>query len=133
MNKRVWKLYKELRKLRRQRKILAKIISKNNIMLNQRVTENKEDKRFIRYLQNELVRKENASYNTLTFTLPNLYSLERDMVSPRYLDSRPRAENLTRRLTDNMKIKMFNDLMEQGYISYSSTSEGDIYTIKVVR
>ena len=135
MNKRIWKLYKELRRLRRQRKILANIITKNNRLMIQRVEENRKDKQFIYYLQNELMRKrkEEASYSTLSFTLPNLYSLEKDMVSPILLDRRPRAEYMSRRLTDSMKTKLFDDLLEQGYISYSSTNEGDIYTIKVVR
>lgn len=133
MNKRVWKLYKELRRLRRQRKILANIIAKNNCILTQRTEENRQDRQFISYLQSELIQKEKASYNTLTFTLPNLYSLERDMVSPIHLDRRPRAEYMTRKLTDSMKTKLFDDLLEQGYINYSSTIEGDIYTIKVVR
>ena len=135
MNKRIWKLYKELRRLRRQRKILANIIANNNSMLAQRIEDNRKDRQFIQYLQNELMqkRKEEASYSTLTFTLPNLFSLEREMTSPTVLDRRPRAEYMTRKLTDDMKIKMFNDLLEQGYINYSSTYEGDIYTIKVVR
>ena len=135
MNKRILKLYKELRRLRRQRKILANIIAKNNRIMIQRIEENTKDRQFIRYLQNELMlkQKEEACYNTLTFTLPNPYSLEREMVSPIYLDRRPRAEYMARKLTDNMKIKLFNDLLEQGYINYSSTNEGDVYVIKVVR
>lgn len=135
MNKRIWKLYKELRRLRRQRRILANIITKHNRVLTQHIEENIKDKQFIRYLQDELMqkRREDVPYNTLTFTLPNLYSLERDMVSPTYLDRRPRAEYMTRRLTDSMKIKLVNDLLEQGYIKYTSNSEGDTYEIKVMR
>ena len=135
MNKRIWKLYKELRRLRRQRRILANIIAKHNSVLTQHIEENIKDRQFIRYLQDELMqkRREDVPYNTLAFTLPNLYSLERDMIPPVYLDNRPRAEAMTRRLTDSMKIKLVNDLLEQGYIKYTSNSEGDTYEIKVMR
>ena len=55
-------------------------------------------------------------------------------MSPTDLDRRPRAEYITQRLTNDMKVKLFDDLAEQGYIRKTRDDEdGEVYEIKVVR
>lgn len=72
-------------------------------------------------------------YSTMSFIIPNLYLMEATMGTI-HLDSRPRAEYMTRRLTNEMKIKLFDDLFEQGYIRKTrDTKDGEVYEIKVVR
>ena len=72
-------------------------------------------------------------YSTMSFVVPNLYMVEKIM-SPTDLDRRPRAECITKRLTDGMKVKLFDDLAEQGYIRKTRDDEvGEVYEIKVVR
>jgi hypothetical protein len=72
-------------------------------------------------------------YSTMSFVVPNLYKLDA-VLSPTLLDSKPRAEYLTRRLTNEMKVKLFDDLADQGYIRKTRDDEvGEVYEIKVVR
>ena len=69
----------------------------------------------------------------MSFVVPNLYMTE-ELISPIDLDRRPRAEYITKRLTNKMKVKLFDDLVEQGYIRKARDDEdGEVYEIKVVR
>ena len=55
-------------------------------------------------------------------------------MSPTFLDCKPRVEYLTQRLTNEMKIKLFDNLVEQGYVRKTRDDEtGEVYEIKVVR
>lgn len=128
MNNRIWKLYKELRDLRKQ------VVSLNN-RLESANNEIKSRNSLITFLEDRLRQKAaiEVPYSTMSFTVPNLYMMEK-LMSPTDLDRRPRAEYITRRLTDEMKVKLFNDLAEQGYIRKTRDDEvGEVYEIKVVR
>ena len=118
MTNRIWKLYKEVRSLRRKVKTLEIDLSYSNRRFNT--------------LYYEKTQKENP-YNTMSFILPNMYALEREMC-PVDIYSRPRAEYFSRRLSDNMKIKLFDDLAEQGYIRKTrDDSFGEVFEIKVIK
>ena len=70
----------------------------------------------------------------MSFYLPNMYALEREMMSPVDVYSHPRAEYFSRRLSDSMKIKLFDDLAEQGYIHKTRDDEfGEVFEIKVIK
>ena len=128
MNKRVWKLYKELRDLRKR------VVALNNC-LESANREIKTRNSFITFLEERLRQKAvvDVPYSTMSFVIPNMYMVEKIM-SPTDLDRRPRAEYITKRLTDEMKIKLFDDLAEQGYIRKTRDDEvGEVYEIKVVR
>lgn len=128
MNKRVWKLYKELRDLRKRVVVLHNSLESAN-------NEIKSRNSLITFLEEKLLQKNaiEVPYSTISFLVPNLYMVEK-LMSPTDLDRRPRAEYLTSRLTDNMKIKLFDDLAEQGFIRKTRDDEvGEVYEIKVVR
>jgi hypothetical protein len=128
MNKRIWKLYKELRDLRKQVVALHNsLISANN--------EIKSRNSLITFLEESLRQKTavDVPYSTMSFVVPNLYMTEK-LMSPTDLDRRPRSEYITKRLTNEMKVKLFDDLAEQGYIRKTRDDEvGEVYEIKVVR
>lgn len=128
MNKRIWKLYKELRNLR------TRVVALNNI-LESANRELKQRNSFITFLEERLMQKNaiDVPYSTMSFVVPNLYMVEKVM-SPTDLDRRPRAEYITKRLTNEMKVILFDDLVEQGYIRKTRDDEvGEVYEIKVVR
>lgn len=128
MNKRIWKLYKELRDLRKRMVVLNNCLESAN-------REIKTRNSFITFLEERLRQKAavEVPYSTMSFVVPNLYMVE-NIMSPTDLDRRPRAEYITKRLTDEMKIKLFDDLAEQGYIRKTRDDEvGEVYEIKVVR
>ena len=128
MNKRIWKLYKELRDLRKR------VVALNNC-LESANREIKTRNSFITFLEERLRQRAavEVPYSTMSFVVPNLYKLEK-VLSPTFLDTKPRAEYLTRQLTNEMKVKMFDDLAEQGYIRKTRDDEvGEVYEIKVVR
>ena len=117
MTNRIWKLYKEVRSLRRQVKNLENDLAYSNRRYNT--------------LYYEKIQQD--SYNTMSFMLPNMYALEREM-GPVDIYSHPRAEYFSRRLSNEMKIKMFDDLAEQGYIRKTRDDEfGEVFEIKVVK
>lgn len=126
--KRIWKLYKELRDLRKRVVALNNSLEYANHELKQRNS-------LITFLEERLIQKAaiDVPYSTMSFVVPNLYKLE-NVLSPTFLDSRPRAEYITRQLTNEMKVKLFDDLAEQGYIRKTRDDEsGEVYEIKVVR
>lgn len=126
--KRIWKLYKELRDLR------IRVVALNN-SLEQANHEIKQRNSFITFLEERLRQRAavDVPYSTMSFVVPNLYMVEKIM-SPTDLDRRPRVEYITKRLTNEMKIKLFDDLAEQGYIRKARDDEvGEVYEIKVVR
>lgn len=128
MNKRIWKLYKELRDLRKQVVVLHNSLTSANNELKQRNS-------LITFLEERLRQKAavDVPYSTMSFVVPNLYMVEA-LMSPIDLDRKPRAEYLTKRLIDKMKVKLFDDLAEQGYIRKTRDDEsGEVYEIKVVR
>lgn len=128
MNKRIWKLYKELRSLRYEVKAYQHSLDDAWLEIKQRNS-------MITFLEERLRQKKETEvpYSTMSFVVPNLYMTEK-LMSPTDLDRIPRAEYITRRLTDEMKIKLFNDLAEQGYIRKTRDDEvGEVYEIKVVR
>lgn len=128
MNKRIWKLYKELRSLRCEVKAYQHSLDNANLELKQRNS-------LICFLEEQLRQKRETEvpYNTMSFIVPNLYRLE-SIISPTFLDCKPRAEYLTKRLTNEMKIKLFDDLIEQGYVRKTrDDNTGEVYEIKVVR
>ena len=128
MNKRIWKLYKELRSLRYEVKTYQHSLDDAWLEIKQRNS-------MITFLEERLRQKAavDVPYSTMSFTIPNLYKLE-NVISPTFLDPKPRAEYLTRQLTNEMKVKLFDDLAEQGYIRKTRDDEtGEVYEIKVVR
>lgn len=115
---RIWKLYKELRMLRKKVKTLESDLEFSNKRFNALYYEKTHQQ---------------VSYSTMSFLVPNLYKVEK-LISPTDLDRRPRAEYITRQLTDEMKVKLFDDLAEQGFIRKTRDDEiGEVYEIKVVR
>ena len=128
MNKRIWKLYKELRDLRKRVVAL-------NYSLEYANHEIKQRNYLITFLEERLRQKAavDVPYSTMSFVVPNLYMTEK-LMSPTDLDRRPRAEYITKRLTNEMKVKLFDDLAEQGYVRKTRDDEdGEVYEIKVVR
>ena len=128
MNKRIWKLYKELRDLRKR------VVALNN-SLEYANHEIKQRNYLITFLEERLRQRAavDVPYSTMSFIVPNLYMTEK-LMSPTDLDRRPRAEYITKRLTNDMKVKLFDDLAEQGYIHKTRDDEvGEVYEIKVVR
>lgn len=118
MTKRIWKLYKEVRSLRRKVKTLENDLAYSNRRFN------------ILYYEKT---QQDKPYDTMSFILPNMYALEREM-SPVDVYSHPRAEYFSRKLSDSMKIKLFDDLAEQGYVRKTRDDEfGEVFEIKVVR
>lgn len=118
MTNRIWKLYKEVRSLRRKVKTLENDLAYSNRRFNTLYYEKTQQEK---------------TYNTMYFTLPNMYALEREMC-PVDIHSRPRAEYFSRRLSDEMKIRLFDDLAEKGYIRKTRDDGfGEVFEIKVVR
>lgn len=72
-------------------------------------------------------------FSTLTFTIPNLHSVEMDYHFS-VMSRKPVANYIHEQMTDKMKIKLVDDLFEQGYIrKIQDDNIGESYEIKVVR
>lgn len=72
-------------------------------------------------------------YNSIQIMIPNMYGFE-TIMDPTRIDRRPRAEFLRERMTDNAKIHVMDELMNQGYFRKVRDDEfAEIYEIKVVR
>lgn len=99
MTKRIWKLYKEVRRLRKQVKFLDQALSDANR----------------RY--NELYYRKHPDdhYDTMSIFIPNVHNIARQ-VGPATIDHPGRIDHLSERVSDSAKLKMFNDLLEQGYV-----------------
>lgn len=127
MNKRIWKLYKELRSLR------SEVVGLKNALKSAQYGVQQRDE-FIQFLEKEKLHMQMYPYDTKQIIIPNMYGLETIISNPSDIDKRPKAEFLTRRLTDSAKIKLIDDLIHQGYIRKVRDDEfAEIYEIKVVR
>lgn len=74
-----------------------------------------------------------APYNTMSIMIPNVHCIEA-VCGYHGADSRPRADYIHKRMTDQMKIKLVDDLFENRYIRRVQDNDvGEIYEIKVVR
>lgn len=127
MNKRVWKLYKELRRLRNKVKTLEADCSKANY---DKEVAFHEVAMWRQYIQENKVQ---LPYNTMQIMIPNMYGFE-TIMDPTRIDNRPRAEFLMKRMTNDAKIHVMDDLIAQGYFRKVRDDEfSEIYEIKVVR
>jgi hypothetical protein len=62
-----------------------------------------------------------------------MYGLE-TVMDPTRFDQKPRAEFLMKRMTDNAKIHVMDDLIAQGYFrKVRDDVDAEIYEIKVIR
>lgn len=115
--KRFWKLYDELRRLRKKVETLEKDLGQANRRYN--------------FLLQEV--KHELPVSTMSVMIPNLYAME-GVLGYKDIDSRPRAEYVTKRMSDKMKIKLVDDLFNQGFIRKVSDNEyGEVYEVKLVR
>ena len=115
--KKILELYRELRRLRRKVKVLEADLHDANM---------KYDTLFYKKTQE-------VTFNTMSIMIPNMYHIEA-VFGNRDMYSRPKADYVHKRMTDQMKIKLVNDLAEQGYIRLVEDNDvGEIYEIKVVR
>lgn len=127
MTKRIWKLYKEVRRLRNKVKTLEADCSKANF---DRDTAFQEVVMWRQYIQDHKVQ---LPYNTMQIMIPNMYGFE-TIIAPTDIDRRPKAEFLMKRMTNDAKIHVMDDLISQGYFRKVRDDEfAEIYEIKVVR
>lgn len=117
MDKRIFELYKEVRRLRRREKALERDLDRANQNYNAL---------WYRKTQQEV------DYNTLSVTIPNVHEFER-FFGPIDYYFRPKAEYLARTLSDKSKIKLIDDLFEQGYIQLVEDEFGQTFTIRVLK
>lgn len=127
MNKRIWKLYKEVCRLRRKVKQLEieDAFSKHALsVLRQEV---QTWRQYIGENHPQL------PYDKIMLTVPNMYGFE-TIIDPRYADREPRAEYLMKRMTDTAKLKLIDDLIQGGYIKKVRDDEAcEMYEVKVIR
>ena len=114
--KRFWKLYKELRLLRKKVKILEDDLSQANQSYNRLFAQKTHE----------------VSYSTISILIPNMYSVNSSFCRP-YIDDLPRGENVQKRMSDRMKVKLVDDLFEQGFLQkVQDNIDGEIYEIKCI-
>ena len=116
MDKRIFELYKEVRRLRRREKTLERDLERANQNYNA-----------LWYRKTQEV-----DYNTLSVTIPNVHEFER-FFGPIDCYSRPKAEYIAKTLSDKSKIKLIDDLFEQGYIQMVEDEFGQTFSIKVLK
>ena len=127
MTKRIWKLYKEVRRLRNKVKTLEADCNKANF---DRMIAFQEVQQWRQYIQDSKVQ---LPYNSIQIMVPNMYGFE-TIMSPTDIDRRPRAEFLMQRMKDNAKIHVMDDLIAQGFFRKVRDDEfAEMYEIKVVR
>ena len=127
MTKRIWKLYKEVRRLRNKVKTLEADCSKAN---HDRMMAFQEIGMWRQYVQEHKVQ---LPYDTMHIIVPNMYGFE-TIMDPTRIDHKPRAEFLMKRMTDAAKIHVMDDLISQGYFrKVHDDVDAEIYEIKVVR
>ena len=127
MTKRIWKLYKEVRRLRKKVKILEVDCGEAN---RDKMIAFQEVAMWRQYIQEH---KMQLPYDTVRIIIPNMYGFE-TIMDPRGIDNRPKAEFLTKRMTDTAKIHVMDDLITQGYFrKVRDDIDAEIYEIKVVR
>lgn len=130
MNKRVWKLYEEVRRLRRKVKTLEADCGEANYKFNIAV---QEIHQWRQLYQDDIYRKELQPYDRLSIMIPNMYGCE-FVQDPRYADTELRAEHLVKRLTETAKIKIVDDLIQHGYLRKIRDGEMcEVYELKVVK
>lgn len=127
MTKRIWKLYKEVRRLRNKVKILEADCSKAN---NDKMIAFQEVDMWRHYVQDNKVK---LPYDTIQVTIPSMYGFE-TIMNPESVDNRPKSEFLMKRMTDTAKIHVMDDLITQGYFrKVRDDVFAEIYEIKVMR
>lgn len=127
MTKRIWKLYKEVRRLRNKVKTLEADCSKANY---DKMIAFQEVAQWRQYVQDNKVQ---LPYNAIQIMIPNMYGFE-TIMDPTRVDKRPRAEFLMKRMTDTAKLHIMDDLIAQGYFRKVRDDEfSEIYEIKVMR
>lgn len=127
MIKRIWKLYKEVRRLRNKVKTLEADCAKANY---DKMTAFREVAMWRQYVQENKVQ---LPYDTVHIIVPNMYGFE-TIMNPTDIDHRPKAEFLMKRMTDTAKIHAMDDLIAQGYFrKVHDDSDAEIYEIKVIR
>lgn len=125
--KRIWELYKEVRRLRNKVKILESDCSKAN---HDKMIVLQEVDMWRHYVQDNKVQ---LPYNSMQIIIPNMYGFE-IIADPTRIDNKPRAEFLMKRMTDTAKIHVMDDLIQQGYFRKVRDDEySEVYEIKVVR
>ena len=127
MTKRIWKLYKEVRRLRNKVKVLEADCSKAN---RDKEIAFQEVAMWRQYIQDSKVQ---LPYNAIQIMIPSMYGFE-TIMNPTDIDHKPKAEFLMKRMTDTAKIHVMDDLIAQGYFRKVRDDEfAEIYEIKVVR
>lgn len=127
MTKRIWKLYKEVRRLRNKVKTLEADCSRANY---DRTVAFQEVAQWRQYIQDSKVQ---LPYNAIQIMIPNMYGFE-TILDPTKIDRKPRAEFLMKRMTDTAKIHVMDDLIAQGFFRKVRDDEfSEIYEIRVVR
>lgn len=127
MVKRIWKLYKEVRGLRNKVKVLEADCAQAN--RNKEVAF-QEVAMWRQYVQDNKVQ---LPYDTVHIIIPNMYGFE-TIMNPTDIDHRPKAEFLMKRMTNDAKIHVMDDLIAQGYFrKVRDNGDAEIYEIKVVR
>lgn len=127
MTKRIWKLYKEVRRLRNKVKTLENDCAHANYA---KEVAFQEVAQWRQYIQDNKVQ---LPYNSVQIMIPNMYGFE-TIMDPTRIDHRPRAEFLMKRMTDTAKIHVMDDLIAQGYFRKVRDDEfSEIYEIKVMR
>lgn len=127
MTKRIWKLYKEIRRLRNKVKTLEADYGKADY---DKMVAFQEVSMWRQYVQDNKVQ---LPYNSIQIIIPNMYGFE-TIMDPTRIDNKPRAEFLMKRMTDTAKIHVMDDLIQQGYFRKVCGDEySEVYEIKVVR
>lgn len=127
MTKRIWKLYKEVRRLRNKVKTLEADCSKANY---DKMMAFQEINMWRQHVQEHRVQ---LPYDTVHIIIPNMYGFE-TIMNPADIDCRPKAEYLMKRMTDAGKIHVVDDLIAQGYFrKVRDDGDAEIYEIKVIR
>lgn len=130
MNKRVWKLYKEVRRLRRKVKTLEADCGEANYKFN---IATQEIHQWRQLHEDGTYRIGTQPYDRLSITVPNMCGFE-FIQDPRYADTVLRAEHLMKRMTETAKIKIADDLIQRGYLRKVGDDEMfEVYELKVVR
>lgn len=127
MTKRIWKLYKEVRRLRNKVKTLEADCGKAN---HDKMIAFQEVGMWRQYVSEHKVQ---PPYDTYQIIVPNMYGFE-TMMPPTDIDRHPRAEFLMKRMTGTAKIHIIDELMNRGYFRKVCDNEfAEVYEIKVIR
>lgn len=117
MTKRIWKLYKEVRRLRKRVKFLDQTLSDANRRYNELYYRKHPDNH----------------YDTMSIFIPNVHYIARQVGSAT-MDHPGRIDYLAERISDSAKLKMFNDLLEQGYVkTVQDDLNGLVMEMKAIR